>query len=376
LFQEFVKEAMGIDSAFWRDLEAQFRALADPAGNLTAMLSDGQWRVYGGPNDNRERERLQELFHSLARRAGIAAGVANRANALAGWLNLLRKESPHFRVQCGTYEENGVQSGDVGGYIPSLTLASAEYCMERATRAFELAMAATNDRSPTGLRRDRYPFCRWLYDHSREDPADPKAELDYWRAHVWRGYNGLIENYAQMELVMADRHQKLSFATAGLSYDLAVLQANHTIDRGLRGEEAMRAFCEAAAALLEAVTSAWQTSSVRLAVSSDDPEEVRGLTQPFRCVREDLRSLLDQLPPARPPQPETSTEFGTTENARRAFVVPILNRKGWSSVDWANTSGLDFHTVNDYLKGARKPYPSTRKKLADSLGVAVDELPE
>src|ERR1035441_9810222 len=74
---------MDTNSAFWRDLEAKFRALPDPAGRLIAMLSDGQWHVYDGPNDEREKERLQELFRSMARRAAIAAGVPTRANALA-----------------------------------------------------------------------------------------------------------------------------------------------------------------------------------------------------------------------------------------------------------------------------------------------------
>jgi hypothetical protein len=36
---------------------------------------------------------------------------------------------------------------------------------------------------------------------------------------------------------------------------------------------------------------------------------------------------------------------------------------------------VDFHTANDYLKGITNPYASTRKKLADSLGVLVKDLP-
>jgi hypothetical protein len=60
---------------------------------------------------------------------------------------------------------------------------------------------------------------------------------------------------------------------------------------------------------------------------------------------------------------------------RQAFVERILTEKGWSILDWADNSGVDFHTANDYLKGTTKPYRSTRKKLADSLGVAVADLP-
>jgi lambda repressor-like predicted transcriptional regulator len=66
----------------------------------------------------------------------------------------------------------------------------------------------------------------------------------------------------------------------------------------------------------------------------------------------------------------------TTGGEREAFVTAILARKGWSILDCANESGLDFHTVNGYLKGKTKPYRSTRKKMAEALGVAVDDLPK
>ena len=60
---------------------------------------------------------------------------------------------------------------------------------------------------------------------------------------------------------------------------------------------------------------------------------------------------------------------------RGASVRPILDEKGWSILDWASNSHVDFHTAHDYLKGITKPFSSTRKKLADSLGVAVIDLP-
>jgi hypothetical protein len=70
-------------------------------------------------------------------------------------------------------------------------------------------------------------------------------------------------------------------------------------------------------------------------------------------------------------------EMATTGEAvaRAAFVKPLLAEKGWSPLDWANAASVDFHTVNDYLKGTTKPYSSTRKKLADSLGVHVQDMP-
>jgi hypothetical protein len=65
----------------------------------------------------------------------------------------------------------------------------------------------------------------------------------------------------------------------------------------------------------------------------------------------------------------------TSAELRQAFVRPILERKGWSILDWANDSTVDFHTASDYWKGTTKPYRSTRKKLADSLGVDATDLP-
>jgi hypothetical protein len=72
----------------------------------------------------------------------------------------------------------------------------------------------------------------------------------------------------------------------------------------------------------------------------------------------------------------TDTGNDNSYNPRVSFVVPILETKGWSIQDWAMAARIDFHTANDYLKGATKPYRSTRKKLADSLGVAVEKLPK
>lgn len=68
--------------------------------------------------------------------------------------------------------------------------------------------------------------------------------------------------------------------------------------------------------------------------------------------------------------------FKKPANKRESFVMPILAKKGWSINDWATQSDLDFHTASGYLKCRTNPYPSTRKKFADSLGVGVEELPQ
>lgn len=76
------------------------------------------------------------------------------------------------------------------------------------------------------------------------------------------------------------------------------------------------------------------------------------------------------------PSSQASDAQRERSDARKAFIGPKLAEKGWSNHDWATHSEVDSHTVNDYLRGKTKPYSSTRKKLADSLGVHVEKLPE
>ena len=66
---------------------------------------------------------------------------------------------------------------------------------------------------------------------------------------------------------------------------------------------------------------------------------------------------------------------GNPTNKRKSFVQPILDKKGWSILDWANHSGLAYKTAANYLKGKTKPYKSTLTKLAKPLDVDVQSLP-
>jgi hypothetical protein len=63
-------------------------------------------------------------------------------------------------------------------------------------------------------------------------------------------------------------------------------------------------------------------------------------------------------------------------NTREEILRPILDKQGLTVHGWANQASVDFHTADNYLKGVTKPYPDTLKKLADVLGVKVEELPE
>lgn len=62
-------------------------------------------------------------------------------------------------------------------------------------------------------------------------------------------------------------------------------------------------------------------------------------------------------------------------DSRRAKLMPILADKGLSVLDWAQHARVDYHTANEYLKGKRNPFASTRKKLAEALGLNPKQLP-
>jgi hypothetical protein len=149
---------------FWQDLELRFRELEHGAasGRLEARYSgenDGQWIFCGSASKD---PATTAAFTALAERGAVAAGKPRR---LSDWLDLLRldgeglfrrskasvAESPLVpddpaalrarrfskrSVQCGPWESIEV------GSIANVILASAVYCMARATRAFGLETAA------------------------------------------------------------------------------------------------------------------------------------------------------------------------------------------------------------------------------------------
>lgn len=72
---------------------------------------------------------------------------------------------------------------------------------------------------------------------------------------------------------------------------------------------------------------------------------------------------------------EVKSSTGARSNARKAFLTPILEKKGFSVHDWANEAGVDWHTADSYLNGKTKPYQSTIGKLARALDVKVEDMP-
>ena len=145
---------MPADPSFWRNLEAQFRALPD-SSRLTAMLSDGQWIVHGGPDNRIAKAALQAKFQAYARQAAIAAKLPHSVD---GWLNLLCAESSHFRRQDGVLLENGIQVPSVGGRIDNVAVASADFCVEMATRAAEREATASESGTLAAMKHIRSVF--------------------------------------------------------------------------------------------------------------------------------------------------------------------------------------------------------------------------
>ena len=76
-------------------------------------------------------------------------------------------------------------------------------------------------------------------------------------------------------------------------------------------------------------------------------------------------------------QPQSiATKLGkAASDTREEQLRSMLDDRGFSIHDWAKRAGVDFHTADNFLKGKTKPYKSTRKKLADALGVKVEDLP-
>lgn len=267
--------------------------------------------------DGRDSEKRRQVFGRLARRSVVALGLKfdDPIEALDAWLNRLHKF--HWGLK--------TRFGGAHWRISHVAEAAAEYCAELSTRFHEAENSDSEGkfsdldrqfreledpdsefvairRRDTCLRRDRYPSTNWLHDHAHETFPDPKKELEYWSDHIWGGYQARIEHWDRLDRTgpaWAALPKKLKDAAAGLSYDLAVLQANHAIDRGLRGGEAMQEFQVEGDKLLAQILDAVRASWRRLGLAVDDTAEGTGtLAEPFDRVRDDLRKLLPDLPPA------------------------------------------------------------------------------
>jgi hypothetical protein len=349
---------MLIDSAFWRDLEAQFRALPDSI-RLTATLFDRQWELTDGPRGTKARERLHEMYRLLAEKAGKAGGAPAGADTFTYWHNLVKEKSyaevpaddgegtvdrPHFRLM--------LAGNSAVGHIQNLAVASADCCAILAQQKHEAA-------APTRLWREQYPLYGFLCDNSHDPRPDSKTKLDYARVKVWGGYYAKIENLKSRRTEVDYRQRTLGFAVTCLSYDLAVLQANYVIDRGLRGDEAAHAYRDEAASLLEEVSSSRRANCERLGVSfEDDTEGLKDLAQAFHQVRDDFQRLLAGLPTA----PAAEADRQAAYERMPASAAPA------SRV----TTSVPINGVR--MREFRDEEKLTQEKLAEYGGMSVSHI--
>jgi hypothetical protein len=294
------------DQPFSSEHRARFRELR-AVGELTAVnvhnenLACGPWLIDCDLGDSDAANRLEARFRVAVRKAAFAAGAPYRVNRLDWWISKLAGGKPL-------------------PFIQGLIERSAEFCEELETNGLELGLAPRKPGAEGGLYRDRYlcdcgePY--FLYDGPPPSFSDPKTEFEYWTNHIWTGFKKSMAEPApfgglgrrqdqETREAYRDRVRRRSdnlYAgmkrwIRGLSYDLAVLQANYIIDRGLRVEAAVRMFQDESNDLIESVRVFWRESSKRLGLSYRKQEkECVDLAKPFREVSEDLRHLTSAVP--------------------------------------------------------------------------------
>ncbi|MGH8561273.1 MAG: helix-turn-helix domain-containing protein, partial [Nevskiales bacterium] len=79
--------------------------------------------------------------------------------------------------------------------------------------------------------------------------------------------------------------------------------------------------------------------------------------------------------------PETEevapTSLSSKQQTRYEFGRRLLNlclQKGWNQSDLARASELGRDAISTYVRGRSFPDPKNLRKLADALGVAMDDL--
>jgi hypothetical protein len=298
------------DPQFSGQHKAEFRELLAAGIELYAInshpsqLDFGPWSVCCDQKDPDTKSRIKARFRAAARKAAIAAGAPYRTNLLDWWVSKLAR-------------------GRRLPFIQGLIQRSVEQSEEMESNAAELRAVIDESNTPLGLRRDRYPCERpvpyWLYTEPHRTLPDGTKEFAYWDKFIWDSFASSVEQLAsslrekrrwvdedgkkhvqpkedirQRAKKRVEQRTKLLDAwILGLSYDVAVLQANYVIDRGFQTESAMRTFARESAELVEKVGLSWRTSCKRLGLSWKKQER-RGadLAKPFQEVAADLRHLL------------------------------------------------------------------------------------
>jgi hypothetical protein len=89
---------------------------------------------------------------------------------------------------------------------------------------------------------------------------------------------------------------------------------------------------------------------------------------------EAVKVELESRPVARSQQERIANS--ALSESRTHVIDPLLNKKGWSRRRWAERSGVDPSVTYGYMSGESTPNAESRQAIAESLGIAVSDLPE
>jgi hypothetical protein len=374
-------------------------------------LDFGPWKVgYLNGDSADPQHRMKGRFRAAAKKAAIAAGAPPRANVLDWWISKLAGGK---KLHC----------------IQGLIKRSADLCAELESNAVELRPLVGEIATVLGLRRDRYPCDEpvpySLYAVPHLVLPDPGKEFAFWEGRIWGEFARSIDEVARWRrhprrwidtegkmhvepndaarLRVRERVEKrtelLSAWILGLSYDLAVVQANYIIDRGLRAEEAIRAFELESSGLVERVRQAWRDSAKKWGLSWKKLEQLgTDFAKPFREVGADLRELiLTAFTAGRQSPPRPDDDLATRDPFKESIVSPDdglavrtergkarsdwldrqLTARGWTSdKDIESSGGPTYNTIQRYRSGeesTRDRY--VRGKFATAFACAIPEVP-
>lgn len=369
---------------FSTEYKRQFQELLAQGIELHAInqhperLPFGPWSIACDRGDGDTRTHLKARFRVHARKAAIEAGAPRRAHVLNWWVSQLAK-------------------GQRLPYIQGLIRRSIDYCEDLESNAAELKPIVGGERPVVGLNRDRYPCERpvafWLYDESHEPFPNALDEFEYWKKHIWDGFEEAIaelvrtprkrrrwaddsgnqicepkeETRRRLGARIEQRTELLDAWILGLSYDLAVLLANRIVDLdlGLPVDDAMRGFDSASAILVGEVRQAWQRRARTWGLSWRKQEKrCIDLTKPFKDVAADLRHLLATHSPRTPVAPEAAHP--------RPLTISLAG--GGKPSDFAaGTPGLHTSdTARQQIDFLQEAFPSAG---GDEVGQAVQINP-
>jgi hypothetical protein len=305
------------DSPFSKEHRLGFLELL-AAGELSALNGSdehsdfGPWHLCRATGDSDSGRRLIDRFRAAVHTAALACGAPYRVNRLDWWVSKLVKGASLLSIDL-------------------LIKRSAEYCEQLEARSREIGAP----QKPSGARvlyRDRYP-CGWgepymLYDGPPRQFPEPTAEFEYWTEHIWSGFNDDIAKLSQMHLPQKRRENEarqaywvrvkhrigfrytiLKKTLRGLSYDLAVLHANHIIDQGFQGDDAVGAFQSESPIIIQTIERFWRESSKLLGLSRRKQENVvDAVAGILREVETDMSGITSQIvSPSKPGLPNSAT---------------------------------------------------------------------